>query len=204
MPKKKHSKKNVSPEEEINDYEEPTHQRNAPAKNKKKSTKKNKKKYETDEILEENDSISDGDLIENDEPAPKVKIANKTHAKLKQDILNWLDDDDKIKELNAKTKKYKESKKEKENAIIKMINKMGMEDTTIDIKDDNDQLRGRVKRHKSVTQGAIKEDTIKKTLMEVIKDEKKVDQLVIKIVNNRPKTERYYLKRTKGNKDEKN
>ena len=105
---------------------------------------------------------------------------------------------DKIKELNAETKKYKVAKKQKEEGIIKMINKLGLDETPLVIKDNDNKLRGNVRRNKSVTSGAIKQDIIKKTLMEVIKDESKVDQLVLKIENNRPKVVRYYLKRTKG------
>lgn len=83
-----------------------------------------------------------------------------------------------------------------------MINKLELDDKKIDVHDDQNNLRGRVYRHKSVTKGALKEDIVKDALMEVIRDEKKVDQLVKKIESKRPINERYYLKRTKGNKNE--
>jgi hypothetical protein len=169
----------------------------------------------SDEDIDEIDNFdSENDQIEeinddNEEPENDIigtkrrkKTADKSLIHLKAKIMKWLDNDDKIKDLNQKMKKYKEAKKEHEDLIIKMITKMGAEDEKFDVEDNNKQLRGRVYRHKSVTKGAIKEDIIKKALMEAIRDEKKVDQLVKKIESKRPITERYYLKRTKGNKDD--
>lgn len=132
----------------------------------------------------------------------KFKLADKTKERLKRKIVDWMDYDDKIKTLNAKTKKYKDAKKEQENVIIEMITKLGMEDNKIDVHDNNDKFRGRVYRYKSVTKGSLKENIIKNALMEAIRDEKKVDQLVKKIESKRPINERYYLKRTKGNKND--
>jgi len=45
----------------------------------------------------------------------------------------------------------------------------------------------------------LKEGDIKSALMETLRDERKVEQLLKKINNKRPISERYYLKRTKGN-----
>ncbi len=112
-----------------------------------------------------------------------------------------MDYDDKIKELNNKTKKYKDAKKQQEETILKMLNKLGVGENKIDVHDRDDNLRGRVYKHKSVTTGAIKGEIIQKVLMEVIRNEKAVSQLVKKIEEARPQNERYYLKRTKGNKE---
>ena len=160
--------------------------------------------------------ISADDLVEdsndndndNDNSEQSVEIVHKHHKRpilerksrerLKAKIVEWLDNDDKIKLLNGKIKKIKTAKKEQEELILKMVTKLGMEDNKIDVHNDNDELRSRVYRHKSVTKGAIKEDIIKEALMEVIRDEKRVDQLVKKIDSRRPINERYYLKRTKG------
>lgn len=151
-------------------------------------------RYDGDEQYEEND--------EEASVKPKMILANKTRERLKNKINSWLDYDDKIKDLNAKSKKYKDAKKQQEDTIIEMLTKLGMEDNKIDVHDNNDNVRGRVYRYKSITKGSIKEDIIKDALMEVIRDEKKVDQLVKKIESKRPINERYYLKRTKGNKDD--
>uniref|UniRef100_A0A6C0C8Y1 Uncharacterized protein n=1 Tax=viral metagenome TaxID=1070528 RepID=A0A6C0C8Y1_9ZZZZ len=204
MSSKKRSKKQQMSEEiseEISEeVESPVKKpKKKPAKKQpvKKAVKKAKK------VVKEEDSISESETVIRETAPPNEKVGNLAHAQLKQNILSWLNDDDKIKELNAETKKYKVAKKAKEDNIIKMINKLGLEETPLVIKDDDNKLRGHVRRNKSVTSGAIKHDIIKKTLMEVIKNESQVDQLVLKIENNRPKVTRYYLKRTKGINEEK-
>lgn len=163
------------------------------------NTEQEQYESENNEEEEENE-----ELIENeeDENRPKIKLNNKIRERLKGKIIEWLDCDDKIKILNARAKKYKETKKEREEIIIKMISKLGIEEKKIEVHDNDDNLRGRVYRYKSVTKGSLKEDIIKTALMEAIRDEKKVDQLIKKIESKRPINERYYLKRTKGNKNE--
>lgn len=160
-----------------------------------------------DDIIDDDDDINadiDAEIDENVDETEldrRKAINDKNFIRLKDKIMKWLDNDDKIKELNLVLKKYKQAKKEQEEFIIDMITRMGVDDRKIDVHNDDNQLRGRVYRHKSVTKGAIKEDIIKKALMEAIQDETKVNQLVKKIESKRPINERYYLKRTKGNKD---
>ncbi|AZL89460.1 hypothetical protein QKC54_gp0363 [Megavirus baoshan] len=154
----------------------------------------------TDQQQDEQDDQND----QNDQEVSdmvEAKISNKTRERLKKKITHWLDYDDKIKELNNKTKKYKDAKKQQEETILKMLNKLGVGENKIDVHDRDDNLRGRVYKHKSVTTGAIKGEIIQKVLMEVIRNEKAVSQLVKKIEEARPQNERYYLKRTKGNKE---
>ena len=136
-----------------------------------------------------------------EEQSEEIHLGAKTRERLKKKIISWMDFDDKIKDLNATVKKYKDAKKQQEELIITMITKLGMDEKKIDVHDNDNNLRGRVYRHKSVTKGALKEDVIKDALMEAIRDEKKVDQLVKKIESRRPINERYYLKRTKGSQD---
>lgn len=162
----------------------------------KKRRHKSQKRSENDS--DDHDSCSDNhDQPEHD--SSKNKLANKTKERLKAKIVDWLDYDDKIKLLNARAKKYKDAKKQQEELIINIIARLGMENSKIDVHDNDDNLRSRVYRYKSVTKGSIKEDIIKDALMEIIRDEKKVDHLVKKIDSKRPINERYYLKRTKGN-----
>lgn len=132
--------------------------------------------------------------------ARRILPDEKTMSILKSKINEWLDCDDKIKMLNQKMKEYKESKKFHEDLVIKMITKLGIDNKKIDVHDKQNNMRGRVYKHKSVTKGSLKEDIIKDALMEAIRDERKVNQLVKKIESKRPINERYYLKRTKGNK----
>lgn len=137
---------------------------------------------------------------ERGQPSPQ-KISKKSKERLKAKIIDWLNEDDAIASLNKKLKKHKDNKKQKESIVIKLITQMKMEDSKIDVHDGN-ELRGRVYRHKHVTKGPLKEEIIKDALMEAIRDEKKVNQLIKKIDSKRPINERFYLKRTKGNGDQ--
>ena len=142
-----------------------------------KKSKKNKKNESSEEI-------------EDSKPIPTAAI-----GKLKEKILSWVSNDDKIKEMTKKMKAYKDQKKEQEATILKLIEKLDIGETKLDTG------KCRVYRSKSVTKGAIKEDIIKGALLEVFKSEKQVDQLIKKIDSKRPVVERTYLKRTKGEKD---
>lgn len=150
---------------------------------------------------QENQSDNQDNDVQEKPASEEIKLGAKTRERLKKKINSWMDYDDKIKDLNASIKKYKDAKKQQEELIITMITKLGMDEKKIDVHDNDNNLRGRVYRHKSVTKGALKEDVIKAALMEAIRDEKKVDQLVKKIESRRPINERYYLKRTKGSQD---
>lgn len=152
------------------------------------------------ENIDDFEDVSDHAINHKEENA--FELGDRTKERLKRKIVDWLNYDDKIKVLNQKSKKYKDAKKQQEDIIIKMISKLGIDDTKIDIHDNNNNLRSRVYKHKSVTKGSLKENIIKNALMEAIRDEKKVDQLVRKIESKRPINERYYLKRTKGNKND--
>lgn len=164
-------------------------------KNRKRNTKKiryNKK----DKVRTMHDGrTSSSNIVESN--TDQLVIAEKTKEKLKSKITEWLDYDDKIKMLNEKLKNYKDTKKKYEEIIIKMITDLGIENTKIEVHDDDNNLRGRVYRYRSVTKGSLKENIIKDALMEAIRDEKKVIQLIKKINDKRPIQERYYLKRTK-------
>jgi hypothetical protein len=131
----------------------------------------------------------------------QIVLAEKTKKRLKSKITEWMNYDDRIRMLNTKVKKYKDLKKKHEEKIIDMITKLGLEDAKIDVHDDNNNLRGRVYRYKSSTKGPLKEKVIKDALMEAIRDENKVIQLIKKINDKRPINERYYLKRTKCEKN---
>lgn len=135
---------------------------------------------------------------EYNEPEEELQISRKSKERLKAKIIEWMNEDDVIAELNAKLKKHKDLKKQREQKIIEMITKMGMGESKIDITEGNN-LRGRVYRHKHITKGPLKEDIIKSALMEAMRDQRRVEQLIKKIDSKRPINERYYLKRTKGN-----
>jgi len=165
--------------------------------------KKNQPIIDDDDELEDMDNFddeSDNDQVSDNVSSSIIKQVKKSKPsqekeikKLKEKILVWLDNDDQIKELNNTIKKHKEKKKICEDKILEMIDNLGMGDNKLDTD------KGRVYKYKSVTRGALKEDIIKSALMETIRNEKQVDQLIKKIESKRPMTEKFYLKRTKGN-----
>jgi len=173
------------------------------SKKKLKHTIKKKHRHRDNHDNEHDDDNKNNEDNEDNEDSEdkqqKIEFMEKTRARMKHKIQVWMDNDDKIKDLNVRIKKYKDNKKEQEELIIDMITKLGMEENKIDVQDKDGEIRGRVYRHKSITKGTIKENIIKDALMEIIRDEKKVNQLVKKIDSKRPINERYYLKRTKGN-----
>jgi hypothetical protein len=176
-------------EEEINDFEDESEE------------EVNEEEEDDEEDDEENDDENDDDESESEIPDEKIpKLDKKTNERLKRKITEWMDYDDKIKIINNKLKKYKDAKKKQEETVLEMIDKLNIDSTPINIYDDNQNMKGRVYKYKSVTKESIKDATIKEALLEVIRDEKKVDQLIKKIDSRRETKTRYYLKRTKGNK----
>ncbi len=121
-----------------------------------------------------------------------------TKAHLKQKITIWMDNDDKIKELSDKIKKYRKDKKTQEEIILDIIEKVGLKDKKLDVWNGDNELRGRVYRHKSITRGTLNNDIIKEALMEVMGNEVRVNELIKKIESKRKPKQRYYLKRTRG------
>lgn len=157
--------------------------------NRKRKTPKVKEIVESEEYESESEESSEEPIIN-----------ERDSARLKKKLEQWMDYDDNIKKLNVKTKKYKDAKNKQEEMIMNMIEKFKINDTKINIHGNDNKLRGKVYRYKSVTKVALKEDIIKDVLMETIRSEKTVVELLKKIDDRRPIKERYYLKRTKGNK----
>lgn len=153
--------------------------------------------YES-ESESDSESASESDISESDS-APVIEIDDKIRQVLLQQISSWMDYDDTIKTLNSKSKKYKDLKKQQETKIVDMIDKYKIGNTRLDIPGKDATLRGRVYKQKSVTKEPLSEAIIKNVLMEIEKDEAKVDDMLAKINNKRRDKERYYLKRTKGN-----
>jgi ABC-type Fe2+-enterobactin transport system substrate-binding protein len=143
------------------------------------------------------DSISD----ESEEESVE-EMDQKTKEQLKNFASKWIDYDDKIKELNGKVAKIKKLKKQNEVSLLKIINQYESDENKIkiNIKDPNDELRGRVYRYKSTTKEPLKQDVIKRGLLEALGDQTKVDEMYKKIESKRRDIHRNYIKRTNGNR----
>jgi|ERR1044071_618022 hypothetical protein len=152
----------------------------------------------TSETETESDSESESESSSHSKKKSKKMTKENINKLLKKHIEAWIDCDTQIKELNESMKEIKDTKKKNERIVLGIITKMGMEEIKLDITDNKGRVKARVYRHKSVTKGAIKEELLKDTLMEIFHDEKKVDQIVKKVDSKRKINERFYLKRTKG------
>jgi hypothetical protein len=163
-------------------------------------TGKRSKVEESSESESGSGSESESESESSDKKKTKGKKLNTQENKLilKKAIESWLKCDDRIRDLNNLVKEQKDAKKEREKLILKMIEKMGMEQQRLDVTDKNGNVRARVYRHKSVTKSSIKEDLLKDALMEIYQNEKKADQVIKKVDSKRQLNERFYLKRTKG------
>lgn len=141
-------------------------------------------------------------LSDEENAVEEIRKRKKLQQILKNKVNEWLDNDDKVKTITARAKKYKDAKKQLEEAITKLIIGLDLDGKRLDIYDDNNNIRSRVCRYKSTTRGGLKEDIIRDALMEIMQSERKVESALKKIDSKRPINERYYLKRTKGsNKD---
>ena len=162
----------------------------------KKSIKKEVKKTEPKTLSEHSDVYSEAESGGSTESPVKIKL----RKQLKRNINQWFDTDDKIKRLSQLSLEYKHEKKDLEPIIMKNMKTLKLNTKKLDITDDKNNMRGRVYIYKSVTKGGMKEEHVKKTLMETLRDEKKVNYLIQKIKSQQPVNERFYLKRTKGAK----
>lgn len=158
-------------------------------KNNNEELKKNKKK---DSHKEENS--------QEEEEEESEQISEKQKAKLKKNILMWIECDDKIKEFQVKSKIYKEKKKQIEEKVLSDIDRLNVQDSKLETE------RGNVFQSVSHTKGAIKADIIKDALKGYVKKERHIDELIKKIDTLRPIKERVYLKRVRdsGSKRSKN
>jgi hypothetical protein len=136
------------------------------------------------------------------ENADQSNLPIMTRKRLKKKIIEWLDLDDQIRDFSKKAKKLKRLKLQLEKEIIDSLDKLGLENEKIDVFDpQQNRLRGRVYKYRSIAKMPYKEDNIKDALMESLNNERTVNQLVKKIESKRPVKERFYLKRTRGNSD---
>jgi hypothetical protein len=111
----------------------------------------------------------------------------------KQLVIKWLKLDESIKKDIIRMKEMKEEKKEYEELILGFMSKTNQDVLNI-------STGGALRKTISKTKGALKQEYITNALSEVIKDKDKALILTESIMNNRPITERQYLKRTNPRK----
>ncbi len=105
-------------------------------------------------------------------------------------VKRWIDIDDDIRDLRAKTKELTNEKKQFEEFILTYMEQI--DEPVIGVKD------GKLRRNVSKTKGALKKQIIHKALVEITGDDVKSQQMTEHILNSRPTVEKVNLKRTKN------
>ncbi len=113
------------------------------------------------------------------------KITTEDFQKL---VKEWIKLDDKVRETNQLVKEMKTERKQIEEFVLKFIEETD-KDMTINLNN------GYMKRSVEHRKGPINRNLIYTTLMEIIKDEKKVEDMTENILNRREVKEVINIKR---------
>jgi hypothetical protein len=111
----------------------------------------------------------------------------------KQLVVKWLKLDESIKKELVRLKEMKEEKKEYESLVLAFMDKSNQDVLNI-------STGGALRKTVSKTKGSLKQEYINSVLAEFTKDKNQALILTESIMNNRPITERQYLKRTNPRK----
>lgn len=136
------------------------------------------------------------DETESTETVAPINEKVKEHLRLL--LKEWMECDEKIKEIRKHTKQYLNAKKDRETRILKIIKDYELDDQRFEVNDS--KVTGNVYRYRSETRGALNRDIIHAALMEHVKDKKQADEMLKRIEQKRPVIEKFRLKRTKGQK----
>ena len=117
-------------------------------------------------------------------------VQQKVTADFKKRVLKWLEIDDEIRAMRAKSKELTKSKKDHEEYILSFLNDVGEKELAVS--------DGKLRRNVSKTKKPLSKDWIQKSLTELIKDKSKATVMTEHIINNRETVERVNLKRTKN------
>jgi len=121
-------------------------------------------------------------------------VQQKVTKTFRNNVLQWIDIDDKIKNIRNKVKELTTEKKEFEEKIITYLTEV--EEDSIVIKD------GKLSKNVTKTKAPLKKETIYQSLVELVGDATKASTMTEHIINSRPDIQRINLKRTKNRKKE--
>lgn len=117
-------------------------------------------------------------------------VQEKVTEDFKKKVLKWLEIDDEIRSMRAKSKELTNDKKQYEESILSFLENVGEKE--LNVKD------GKLRRNVSKTKAPLNKASIQKALTEIVKDKTKADVMTDHIINSRPVVERVNLKRTKN------
>jgi seryl-tRNA synthetase len=114
----------------------------------------------------------------------ETKIPNS----FKKKVSDWINIDDKIRNVIKEAKELKEEKKKLENDILENMDNLNL--LILDVGN------GKIRKNISKTKGALKEEIIKDSLFQIFKDDNQASQTTQFILDSRPIVESTRLKRT--------
>ena len=117
-------------------------------------------------------------------------VQEKVTADFKKKVLKWLEIDDEIRSIRAKTKDLTTEKKQYEEFILSFLENVGEKELAVS--------DGKLRRNVSKTKAPLNKASIQKALTEIVKDKTKATTMTEHIINSRPMVERVNLKRTKN------
>ncbi len=117
-------------------------------------------------------------------------VQEKVTGDFKKKVLKWLEIDDEIRAMRAKSKELTKNKKEHEQFILNYLEEVGEKE--FNVRD------GKLRRNVSKTKAPLNKASIQKALTEIVKDKTKADAMTDHIINSRPVVERVNLKRTRN------
>ena len=127
---------------------------------------------------------------ENENKEDNGEISKEITEEFVEVVKNWVKINDDIRKKNQEIKELKDERKEFETFILEYMDKIN--ESVINISD------GKLRRNKSASKGALKQDSIQHALLDITQDSAKAMQMTKYIMDKRPVVERVNLKRTKN------
>ena len=122
--------------------------------------------------------------------SPSDNVQEKVTTDFKKKVLKWLEIDDEIRAMRAKSKELTTEKKQYEEYILSFLEEVGEKELAVS--------DGKLRKNVSKTKAPLNKASIQKALDELVKDKTKSATMTEHIINSRPMVERVNLKRTKN------
>lgn len=120
-------------------------------------------------------------------------VQQKVTKTFRNDVLTWVDIDDKIRNIRLKVKELTQEKKAYEEKILNYLSQV--EEESVALKD------GKLSKTVSKTKAPLKKETIYQSLVQLVGDTTKANTMTEHIINSRPDVQRVNLKRTRMKKE---
>ena len=117
-------------------------------------------------------------------------VQEKVTADFKKKVLKWLEIDDEIRSIRAKSSELTKEKKQYEEFILSFLENVGEKELAVS--------DGKLRRNVSKTKAPLNKASIQQALTDIVKDKSKASTMTEHIINSRPMVERVNLKRTKN------